>query len=63
MSYIYVSLFQEKQISQRAHGQQGLAFSPTNGANREAKRCVDMWLKMPGTSSVSIRTLSLVILR
>lgn len=52
MSYIYVSLFQEKQISQRAHGQQGLAFSPTNGANREAKRCVDMWLKMPGTSSV-----------
>ncbi|XP_076599915.1 E3 SUMO-protein ligase ZNF451 [Chaetodon auriga] len=40
--------FKEKQILQRAHGQQELAFSSTNGVNQEAKRCVDMWLKMPG---------------
>ncbi|KAM9344840.1 E3 SUMO-protein ligase ZNF451 [Symphorus nematophorus] len=40
--------FKEKQILQRAHGQQELAFSSTNGINQEAKRCVDMWLKMPG---------------
>ncbi|XP_059179802.1 E3 SUMO-protein ligase ZNF451 [Centropristis striata] len=39
--------FKEKQILQRAHGQQELAFSSTNGINREAKHCVDMWLKMP----------------
>lgn len=43
-----LSLFQEKQILQKAHGQQELAFSSTNGVNQEAKRCVDMWLKMPG---------------
>ncbi|XP_039995852.1 E3 SUMO-protein ligase ZNF451 isoform X2 [Xiphias gladius] len=40
--------FKEKQILQRAHGQQELAFSTANGVNQEAKRCVDMWLKMPG---------------
>ncbi|KAK2824196.1 hypothetical protein Q5P01_021371 [Channa striata] len=40
--------FKEKQILQRAHGQQELAFNSTNGVNQEAKRCVDMWLKMPG---------------
>ncbi|KAI3363127.1 hypothetical protein L3Q82_011779 [Scortum barcoo] len=40
--------FKEKQILQKAHGQQELAFSSTNGINQEAKRCVDMWLKMPG---------------
>uniref|UniRef100_UPI0037E93749 E3 SUMO-protein ligase ZNF451 isoform X3 n=2 Tax=Semicossyphus pulcher TaxID=241346 RepID=UPI0037E93749 len=40
--------FKEKQILQKAHGQQELAVSSTNGVNREAKRCVDMWLKMPG---------------
>ncbi|XP_075932659.1 E3 SUMO-protein ligase ZNF451 [Anarhichas minor] len=40
--------FKEKQILQRAHGQQELAFSSPNGINREAKHCVDMWLKMPG---------------
>nr|XP_046257662.1 E3 SUMO-protein ligase ZNF451 [Scatophagus argus]XP_046257663.1 E3 SUMO-protein ligase ZNF451 [Scatophagus argus] len=40
--------FKEKQILQRAHGQQELAFSSTNGTTQEAKRCVDMWLKMPG---------------
>ncbi|XP_061645435.1 E3 SUMO-protein ligase ZNF451 isoform X2 [Phyllopteryx taeniolatus] len=52
--------FKEKQIQQRVHGQQEIAFSSTNGVNREAKRCVDMWLKMPGLrpgaiSSGSIR--------
>ncbi|XP_038592987.1 E3 SUMO-protein ligase ZNF451 isoform X1 [Micropterus salmoides] len=40
--------FKEKQILQKAHGQQELAVSSTNGINQEAKRCVDMWLKMPG---------------
>ncbi|KAF1375826.1 hypothetical protein PFLUV_G00224210 [Perca fluviatilis] len=40
--------FKEKQNLQRAHGQQGLAYSSTNGFNQEAKHCVDMWLKMPG---------------
>lgn len=56
-SYIlvwYVTMFccfastQEKQIQQRIHGQQELAITPTNGINLEAKRCVEMWLKMPG---------------
>lgn len=46
---LLMSLSQEKQILQKAHGQQELAFSSTNGSHREAKRCVDMWLKMPGT--------------
>lgn len=45
---MYLSLFQEKQILQKAHGQQELAVSAVNGINQEAKRCVDMWLKMPG---------------
>nr|XP_040033774.1 E3 SUMO-protein ligase ZNF451 isoform X2 [Gasterosteus aculeatus aculeatus]XP_040033775.1 E3 SUMO-protein ligase ZNF451 isoform X2 [Gasterosteus aculeatus aculeatus] len=40
--------FKEKQISQRARGQQELAVSSLNGMNQEAKHCVDMWLKMPG---------------
>ncbi|XP_077438600.1 E3 SUMO-protein ligase ZNF451 isoform X2 [Vanacampus margaritifer] len=40
--------FKEKQTQQRVHGQQELAISSTNGMNLEAKRCVDMWLKMPG---------------
>ena len=45
-----LALFQEKQISQKAHGRQELAFSP-NGHAYDAKRCVDMWLKMPGNVS------------
>ncbi|XP_069000933.1 E3 SUMO-protein ligase ZNF451 isoform X1 [Embiotoca jacksoni] len=40
--------FKEKQILQKAHGQQELAFSSPNGVNQEARHCVDMWLKMPG---------------
>lgn len=67
MVHFFMSLFQEKQILQKAHGQQELAYGSTNGINQEAKRCVDMWLKMPGTISIWIRksvelslTLSLV---
>ncbi|XP_070697072.1 E3 SUMO-protein ligase ZNF451 [Pempheris klunzingeri] len=48
--------FKEKQILQKAHGQQELAFSSTNGTNQEAKRCVDMWLKMPGLQPGSIHS-------
>ncbi|XP_041645870.1 E3 SUMO-protein ligase ZNF451 [Cheilinus undulatus] len=48
--------FKEKQILQKAHGQQELAFSPANGVNREAKHCVDMWLKMPGVKPGMIST-------
>ncbi|XP_014916129.1 zinc finger protein 451 isoform X1 [Poecilia latipinna] len=40
--------FKEKQILQKAHGQQELAGSSANGVSMEAKRCVDMWLRMPG---------------
>ncbi|XP_035027760.1 E3 SUMO-protein ligase ZNF451 isoform X1 [Hippoglossus stenolepis] len=43
--------FKEKQILQKVHGQQELAFSAANG---EAKHCVDMWLKMPGLAPGSI---------
>ncbi|CAN9499904.1 unnamed protein product [Ophioblennius macclurei] len=46
--------FKEKQIRQKAHGQQELAFSSPNGNNQEAKRCVDMWLKMPGVKPGAI---------
>ncbi|KAK5882305.1 hypothetical protein CesoFtcFv8_020905 [Champsocephalus esox] len=40
--------FKEKQILQRAHGRQELAFTSSNGFNRDAKNCVDMWLKRAG---------------
>ncbi|KAL4640907.1 E3 SUMO-protein ligase ZNF451 isoform X2 [Arapaima gigas] len=40
--------FKEKMISQQAHGRQELAFNRTNSNNNDAKRCVDLWLKMPG---------------
>ncbi|XP_017268326.2 E3 SUMO-protein ligase ZNF451 isoform X1 [Kryptolebias marmoratus] len=40
--------FKEKQILQKAHGRHELALNSTNGLTQEAKRCVDMWLKMPG---------------
>ncbi|CAJ1067499.1 E3 SUMO-protein ligase ZNF451 isoform X1 [Xyrichtys novacula] len=48
--------FKEKQKHQRAQEQEGLSFSPTNGVNWEAKRCVDMWLKMPGTKPGVVTT-------
>ena len=44
----YCLLIKEKQMSQRAHGRQELAFAATERTDYEAKRCVDMWLKMPG---------------
>lgn len=37
-------------VSQQAKGRQELAFSVSNGDHFDAKRCVDMWLKMPGSS-------------
>ncbi|XP_012672539.2 E3 SUMO-protein ligase ZNF451 isoform X2 [Clupea harengus] len=40
--------FKRKVISQQAHGRQELAVSHNNGETYDAKRCVDMWLKMPG---------------
>ncbi|XP_076141501.1 E3 SUMO-protein ligase ZNF451 isoform X1 [Alosa pseudoharengus] len=40
--------FKRKVISQQAHGRQELAVSHSNGETHNAKRCVDMWLKMPG---------------
>ncbi|XP_038152201.1 E3 SUMO-protein ligase ZNF451 [Cyprinodon tularosa] len=48
--------FKEKQILQKAHGQQELAGSSTNGVSIEAKRCVDMWLRMPGLKPGVIST-------
>lgn len=50
--------FQEQQILQRAHGQRELAFSSANGVNLEAKRCVDMWLKMPGKIEPEFKTIN-----
>ncbi|KAL0964649.1 hypothetical protein UPYG_G00327020 [Umbra pygmaea] len=44
--------FKEKQILQQAHVRQELACSPA-GHTRDAKHCVDLWLKMPGVSSGS----------
>ncbi|XP_056465085.1 E3 SUMO-protein ligase ZNF451 [Gadus chalcogrammus] len=40
--------FKEKQMSQRAHGRHELACAATERTDYDAKRCVDMWLKMPG---------------
>ncbi|KAJ8013743.1 hypothetical protein DPEC_G00032960 [Dallia pectoralis] len=39
--------FNEKQMSQKAHGKQGLAISAARHAD-DAKHCVNMWLNMPG---------------
>ncbi|KAB5582026.1 hypothetical protein PHYPO_G00182460 [Pangasianodon hypophthalmus] len=41
--------FKEKMISQQAHGRRELAVSRcSNEDSSDAKRCVDIWLKMPG---------------
>ncbi|KAI7805582.1 E3 SUMO-protein ligase ZNF451-like isoform X3 [Triplophysa rosa] len=40
--------FKEKMISQQAHGRHELTVSRTNSESGDAKRCVDIWLKMPG---------------
>lgn len=41
-------LQQEKMISQQAHGRHELAVGRTQSNSDDAKRCVDIWLKMPG---------------
>ena len=46
--YLLFLLIQEKQMSQRAHGRHELACAATERTDYDAKRCVDMWLKMPG---------------
>ncbi|KAM6956366.1 E3 SUMO-protein ligase ZNF451 [Aplochiton taeniatus] len=45
--------FKEKQLSQKRHG---VTCSPENGNAHDAKRCVDMWLKMPGPRPGVINT-------
>ncbi|XP_042592020.1 E3 SUMO-protein ligase ZNF451-like isoform X1 [Cyprinus carpio] len=40
--------FKEKIISQQAHGRHELSVSHSNSGSSNAKRCVDIWLKMPG---------------
>ncbi|XP_015218710.2 E3 SUMO-protein ligase ZNF451 isoform X1 [Lepisosteus oculatus] len=40
--------FKEKMDSQQAHGLQELEFIQGSPHNKDAKRCVDQWLKMPG---------------
>ncbi|XP_050982463.1 E3 SUMO-protein ligase ZNF451 isoform X1 [Labeo rohita] len=39
--------FKEKIISQQAHGRRELSVSHSNSGSSDAKRCVDIWLKMP----------------
>ncbi|TRY65233.1 hypothetical protein DNTS_014047 [Danionella cerebrum] len=49
--------FKEKMISQQAHGRRELSIS--HGDSADAKRCVDIWLKMPGLKPGSISAGSL----
>ncbi|XP_066535870.1 E3 SUMO-protein ligase ZNF451 isoform X2 [Hoplias malabaricus] len=49
--------FKEKMISLQAHGRQELAVSRcSSGESNDAKRCVDIWLKMPGLKPGVINT-------
>lgn len=48
--------FKEKMISQQAHGRHELAVSRTNSNCDDAKRCVDIWLKMPGLQPGAINS-------
>ncbi|XP_076022381.1 E3 SUMO-protein ligase ZNF451 isoform X2 [Genypterus blacodes] len=48
--------FKERQVLQIAHGQQELAVCSTSGRSHEAKRCVEMWLKMPGLAPGVVNT-------
>ncbi|KAF7710945.1 E3 SUMO-protein ligase ZNF451 isoform X1 [Silurus meridionalis] len=49
--------FKEKMISQQAHGRRELAVSRCSGDDSsDAKRCVDIWLKMPGLTPGVINT-------
>ncbi|XP_051772307.1 E3 SUMO-protein ligase ZNF451 isoform X1 [Ctenopharyngodon idella] len=51
--------FKEKIISQQAHGRHELSVSRSNNDRDDAKRCVDIWLKMPGLQPGSINSCSL----
>ncbi|XDV50929.1 hypothetical protein PO909_019902 [Leuciscus waleckii] len=51
--------FKEKIISQQAHGRHELAVSRSNNDRDNAKRCVDIWLQMPGLQPGSINSCSL----
>ncbi|KAM9476483.1 E3 SUMO-protein ligase ZNF451 isoform 3-T4 [Clarias gariepinus] len=49
--------FKEKMISQQAHGRRELAVTQcSNEDNSDAKRCVDIWLKMPGLKPGIVNT-------
>ncbi|KAI4900987.1 hypothetical protein NFI96_032984, partial [Prochilodus magdalenae] len=49
--------FKEKMISLQAHGRHELAVSRcSSGESNDAKRCVDIWLKMPGLKPGVINT-------
>ncbi|XP_067277438.1 E3 SUMO-protein ligase ZNF451 [Pseudorasbora parva] len=51
--------FKEKIISQQAHGRHELSVSRSNNDRDDAKRCVDIWLKMPELQPGSINPCSL----
>ncbi|XP_017214398.1 E3 SUMO-protein ligase ZNF451 isoform X2 [Danio rerio] len=51
--------FKEKMISLQAQGRRELSVSHDNSASGDAKRCVDIWLKMPGLQPGSIYSGSL----
>ncbi|XP_016422376.1 E3 SUMO-protein ligase ZNF451 isoform X2 [Sinocyclocheilus rhinocerous] len=50
--------FKEKIISQQAHGQHELSVSHSNSGSSDAKRCVDIWLKMPGLQPGTVNSAS-----
>ncbi|XP_043090541.1 E3 SUMO-protein ligase ZNF451 isoform X2 [Puntigrus tetrazona] len=50
--------FKEKIISQQAHGRHELSVSHSNGGSSDAKRCVDIWLKMPGLQPGTVNSAS-----
>ncbi|XP_052469945.1 E3 SUMO-protein ligase ZNF451 isoform X3 [Carassius gibelio] len=51
--------FKEKMISQQAHGRRELSVSHGNSGSSDAKRCVDIWLKMPGLQPGTVNSSSL----
>uniref|UniRef100_A0A8C2B1J0 Zinc finger protein 451 n=1 Tax=Cyprinus carpio TaxID=7962 RepID=A0A8C2B1J0_CYPCA len=50
--------FKEKIISQQAHGRHELSVSHSNSGSSNAKRCVDIWLKMPGLQPGTVSSAS-----
>ncbi|XP_051506843.1 E3 SUMO-protein ligase ZNF451-like isoform X2 [Myxocyprinus asiaticus] len=48
--------FKEKMISQQAHGRRELSISNTNSEGDDAKRCVAIWLKMPGVQPGAVNS-------